>query len=663
MTGCDTESSSSSTDDMGAVGGMGGEGGTGGTGAVGGEGGEGGMGGGGMGGEGGEGGGGEAECGDSTVLEFNLADGSITGDLDPTDNLSGSCGGEDPGADAIVKFTPEADGYYRFTTAGTGYATVLYALRDCNSGFTEEACDADADEDGTSSVVVTGTVGQPIYLAVDALSGTASQAFTLTGESIEATAPVIEGGTVGLDPVRGGIGVNITGTDPENDIVSYIITFKAADGSDVAALESPIDNEGLADAVTFTQADGAWTYSLLGYFDPAIAQASVGVEAVFIDSTGLQSEAVQIAAVAPSAEERGAECDDIFAGCAEIDACVFNDDGEGLCTEANAPVITAGQAWTNAESNLIGIAVEGTDAESNPAFLRVLPLNAEGAPIDIGQDGVAEPQGFGFDWLINGEEGAFTGRSVGFYLRLDVCLAPAQAAFDACAEAGGEQNACIDEANALITTCSSELLGDIASLQVWGVDETNKVSAEPFVIDMVAPAAAVEAGAICDTQNATAICPDMLYCFSLAQDTAPTCAEAVAACPDDWAAVNLNDHPNDANGFMYAGDNTEATSHGAASCGGGGPQDVITFTAPRAGNWQFTTDGSDGANVDTLIFAREFCVVGTSELSCNDDIDTDGGNYNSILVIELEEGQSTTIFVDSYNGGFPGAYSLQASQL
>jgi hypothetical protein len=65
--------------------------------------------------------------------------------------------------------------------------------------------------------------------------------------------------------------------------------------------------------------------------------------------------------------------------------------------------------------------------------------------------------------------------------------------------------------------------------------------------------------------------------------------------------------------------------------------------------------------VDPLIFAREFCAVASSELSCNDDIDTQGMNYDSTLTIELEEGQGVSVFIDSYSGQFAGPYTLNVS--
>ena len=46
------------------------------------------------------------------------------------------------------------------------------------------------------------------------------------------------------------------------------------------------------------------------------------------------------------------------------------------------------------------------------------------------------------------------------------------------------------------------------------------------------------------------------------------------------------------------------------------------------------------------------------EIGCSDDIDTQGGNFASSVDFMAEAGQTFYIFVDSYNGQFPGAFTL-----
>ncbi|MCA9546602.1 MAG: hypothetical protein KC613_19490, partial [Myxococcales bacterium] len=495
-------------------------------------------------------------------------------------------------------------------------------------------------EDLTSRIALELGAGDTMYLVVDAVSGLAANDFTLTAEAIEANAPSVDEVVLALDPLRGGLGIRFTGGDADNDAVAYTINFLGADGSPVAELDTTFDNADLAEVVTFTQADGMFSYELKGYFDPNLIAATAAIEVTVTDSLGLQNDPPVVAQPTPAAVgARGDACDEIFLGCAEADACDFDDEGNGTCVEATPPTITAGMGYINATSGFIGIYIEGTDPQNNAAYVRVQPLDAMGNPINISQEDVATPVAAAFDSSVAGEgENSFVARAAVFNLRLDACLADAQAAFDNCTQGGGDQNACIEQANALLENCSIALIADVASLQVWAGDETLKESAEPFIIDMVSPTPAVEAGAACDQAGATAICPEMNYCFSLnPAEAAPVCGAAVAECPADWTVINLNDHA-DGNGFLYAGDSSEAVNRvGTGTCGGGGPQDVLSFTAPRAGTWQFVTAG-EAMDADTLLIARTHCAMPQDEFeaACNDDIDTQGGNYNSIVQVQLE---------------------------
>jgi hypothetical protein len=155
-------------------------------------------------------------------------------------------------------------------------------------------------------------------------------------------------------------------------------------------------------------------------------------------------------------------------------------------------------------------------------------------------------------------------------------------------------------------------------LRISAVDETNKSSETLDVAPLEAPPE-VLTGDVCDTAGATAICPEEEVCFTI-DEGAPTCGAPVAECPEAWGAVIANDHP-EGDGFSYTGDNTSGESRGAGACGGGGPQEVVFFTAPEAGTWRFQTSSNAMNMVDPLIFAREFCAVASSELDCNDDID------------------------------------------
>ena len=100
----------------------------------------------------------------------------------------------------------------------------------------------------------------------------------------------------------------------------------------------------------------------------------------------------------------------------------------------------------------------------------------------------------------------------------------------------------------------------------------------------------------------------------------------------------------------------------SASCGGGGPVDILSFTAAEAGTYAFyfvaTSDEPTG--VDPLLYARRYCALDhpDSELACSDD-------WNGLLSgieVELEANEEIFLYVDSYNGGAPGEYQLVGTQ-
>lgn len=95
----------------------------------------------------------------------------------------------------------------------------------------------------------------------------------------------------------------------------------------------------------------------------------------------------------------------------------------------------------------------------------------------------------------------------------------------------------------------------------------------------------------------------------------------------------------------------EADDFGGSACGvgrgggmgGTGANDIaFRFTAPEAGLYEITTDGSD---FDTLLSIRAGC--DGAELVCNDDVG--GGDTTSSVELMLEECQTIVIVVDGYN--------------
>ena len=68
---------------------------------------------------------------------------------------------------------------------------------------------------------------------------------------------------------------------------------------------------------------------------------------------------------------------------------------------------------------------------------------------------------------------------------------------------------------------------------------------------------------------------------------------------------------------------------------------VVSFTAPEAGNWIFSTSGSD---YDTVLYARSACADTATELDCNDDSglgEEQLERWSSRLKLTLEQDRSS----------------------
>ena len=101
-------------------------------------------------------------------------------------------------------------------------------------------------------------------------------------------------------------------------------------------------------------------------------------------------------------------------------------------------------------------------------------------------------------------------------------------------------------------------------------------------------------------------------------------------------------------------------AHGGSMCGvgrgggegGTGALDMAyQFTAPAAGRYEITTDGS---TFDTLLSVRTDC--SGEELICNDDIG--GGSRTSAVELMLDACQTILIVVDGYNADESGSFRL-----
>ncbi|HEX6764436.1 MAG TPA: hypothetical protein VF103_03140, partial [Polyangiaceae bacterium] len=95
---------------------------------------------------------------------------------------------------------------------------------------------------------------------------------------------------------------------------------------------------------------------------------------------------------------------------------------------------------------------------------------------------------------------------------------------------------------------------------------------------------------------------------------------------------------------------TAGQSASFGSCGGELSADAgFAWTAPRAGRYVFSTEGSA---FDTVLSIRRDGCSG-SEITCNDD----ALDLTSSVVVDLDDGEPVTAFVDGFDGAV-GAFSL-----
>jgi hypothetical protein len=89
-------------------------------------------------------------------------------------------------------------------------------------------------------------------------------------------------------------------------------------------------------------------------------------------------------------------------------------------------------------------------------------------------------------------------------------------------------------------------------------------------------------------------------------------------------------------------------------CGGNGPETSWELTAPANGTYVFDTFGSP--QVDTVLYARNGS-CGGAEIQCSDNV---GPGLESQLILDLVQGQTVVVFVDSWFTG--GPYTLNVAQ-
>jgi hypothetical protein len=475
--------------------------------------------------------------------------------------------------------------------------------------------------------------------------------------------PVIEEVEAFFNADNSGLGVIIMGTDEDNNVIGFNLTVLDAAGAPIAL--NPDDPENIdpiyQDFIELNAENGSFIGELSGLLPEGIAVASVRVAVV--DDTDLVSEPFEVAVSAPAQGAIGELCDSAqaFDRCPDGSACAPGIDGgeETRCTVTSAPVLDQLTALLGGDPAVLGLRGIGSDAEGNAIGFDLLLLDAAGEAVPVAVDGegmpiVGEvtPLQVRFNEVARGDAGAFDGTAAVPLAVFVNCSAFGDAFFEACLDETGDFFGCAfatADAEAQCATDQSVRISAAATtVRVRIIDATGELSA-PIDAPFGMPAELAE-GAICLGASLGA-CPMGQFC--LPGEGLSTCGVPVPECPAAWEVGDLNAGQTDT-GWSFSGDHSDSTITAAGSCGGGGLVDVLSFTAPEAGTYGFIVTAHTD---DPLIYARSFCGVPdpTLELACNDDFDA----LLSGIELALEAEEMVYIFVDSYQGGTPGAYTLE----
>ena len=416
--------------------------------------------------------------------------------------------------------------------------------------------------------------------------------------------PRIVEATAHWNPESRGVGISVTGEDPDNDVVNFSILLTAEDGTELFS--------GIAEFSPFEQADGAFSGGWSGQFreNPPSPPASATI--TILDAQGLESETLQLDMLPPAAAALGGECDLALARnvCPAPElACESNDLGQGVCVEVSPPTITVGAVYYDQDTGGVGITASGTDLDDDVIGFRIQLLDAEG--INVISPDAEDLRVFNFQTFIqaNGEYGG----SISF--RYD----------------------------ALINRVDPPAL---VSARLVIVD-THALESEPLLVDLEAPPVVAQ-GTPCDAVGGLNRCEGNLVCIDLdeADEIGTVCEANQVACPVEWPeAPNLNDRP-EGDGWSLVDESAEVGLL-QGSCGGGNGTRIFTFTAPASSYYRFSLSGSGSKTLSV----RTACTQPDTELSCTRDFEE--GTLESAL--NLEAGQTVYIFTDRFFADDPVA--------
>lgn len=133
---------------------------------------------------------------------------------------------------------------------------------------------------------------------------------------------------------------------------------------------------------------------------------------------------------------------------------------------------------------------------------------------------------------------------------------------------------------------------------------------------------------------------------------------AASSCDDPPAAACAMDAPSEVPLTLEASTAGESDDFGGSGCGRGGdgaPDLAFRYTAPAAGLYELSTEGSP---FDTMLSVRRGC--DGEEITCNDDIER-GRVTASRLTVELAACETVVVVVDGYGADDAGDVTLRVS--
>jgi hypothetical protein len=473
-----------------------------------------------------------------------------------------------------------------------------------------------------------------------------------------ATAPAITATTAFYNAMNPALAIEVVGTDAENDVQFFSVTFLDAQGTEIAVsqdfLGNPVTQIDLA--FDLVQANGDYTAKFSTPW-PAELAVPASVKLVAVDMASLTSaESTATFGMTPMIQA-GDACDyargfnqcpvDYFC----IGADIYQPENQAVCAMVKKPVVLSVSHYWNQESAEIALYVDGTDEDLNVYYAKVQGYDANNQAV------LAQIEGsFRSIRQADGTFNAFF-EFFGEQLSSDFCNGSFDTAFDACTDE--DFGVCLEQAQAAFNMCQIDqkaVVNTIVKFEVIVVDATES-SSDP-VYSTAGMTGDLAGGEMCAINGTAGACSESgMICYTTdAKTQVSMCQTPVAECPATYGTVQT--FTQVAGLWTYSGTNENGTVDSFGSCSDNIlPVDILSFTATEAGTYVVTVTE---AEFDTVVFARKYCGidVASAELACNDD--TNEGL--SEITLTLGANETAYIFVQGYDENAVGTYTLSVTK-